>query len=166
MKSSSTTVPVMATVKYHPDEWKDVKRMKFLMTDFRSRDANPEGYDDKMSFWIKSILKWSSSQPSVTEFSLKSISDSFEKDGQAPSVGLLRTVLGTMMAKNQVMRRSQYKEMLMKSCNEGWVSWGIDLATKPISWGINTLIGSSSSLVSIDQSSLQLDDVLSQPRID
>lgn len=154
----------MATVKYHPDEWKDGKRMKYLMTDFRSRDANPEGYDDKMSFWKRSILKWSSSHPSVAEFSLKSVCDSFEKDGQAPSVGLLRTVLGVMVARNEVMKRDQYKEMLMKSCNEGWVSWGMGLAVRPISWGINTLIGSS-SLAPTDQSSLHPDDILINPEV-
>lgn len=134
----------MVTVKSHPDEWKDVKRMKFLMTDFRSRDANPEGYDDKMSFWIKTLSKWSSS-PQAAEFNLKSIRDSFEKDGHMPSTGLLQTVMSKMMSSNQVMKRDVYKESLLKSMTEGWVSWGVTLATKPISWGLTTLIGSTSS---------------------
>ena len=158
---STNSLPKMAVVKAHPDEWKDLKRMKFLMTDFRARDANPEGYDDKMSFWIKNLLKWSN-QAQTTEFSVKSIRESFEKDGHTPSVGLLNTVIGSMMANNQIVRLEVYKEMLTKSMAEGWVSWGVSLATKPISWGLSTLIGSSplaaSPLPNVDQ-----DEVLINP---
>ena len=66
-----------------------------------------------------------------------------------------------MMARNQVMKRTQYTEMLMKSCNEGWISWRMALATKSIFWGINTLIGSYSSLASIDIP--QIDGILISP---
>lgn len=60
------------------------------------------------------------------------------------------------------MKRTQYKEMLMKPFNEEWISWRMALATKSISCGINTLIGSSSSLALIDIP--QIDSILVSPK--
>lgn len=157
MEKSPSTTPKI--VKAHPEEWKDVKRMKFLMTDFRPRDANPEGYDDKMSFWVKTLQKWSY-QVDATEFSLKSIRDSFEKDGHSPSISLLKTVVGSMLTNNQVMKRDVYKEKLNRSMTEGWISWGFTLATKPLSWGLSPLIGSSSSPSAPAANLGDLDEVL------
>lgn len=124
------------TPKMEPEEWKNLKRRNFLMAEFRPRDANPEGYDDKLNFWIRNINKWSN-HPSTVEFTVKNIQDSFESEGRVPESNCVKRVLSHMMTKGLVMRREDYFQRIQTKLrqNSSWVSWGLTQATKPLSYG-------------------------------
>lgn len=38
-----------------PEDWKDDVRMSFLFATFRERSVNPEGWDEKLKFWINFV---------------------------------------------------------------------------------------------------------------
>ena len=155
--------------KISPDEFKDAKKRSFLMREFRPRDANPEGYDDKLNFWIRSINKWSFSSglSSSVDFNVKQIREAFESDGQVPESSVIKLALYHMMSKGLIVKREDYVQSLRQKIknNSSWVSWGLSHATKPISWGWSIVYGSSSevpvetsdSLVSIDDAFINMD---------
>lgn len=130
-----------------PDEWNDPKRAKFLMSEFRSRAANPEGYDAKLAFWTRHITAWSSAS-SVPCFSIADVRQSFARDGVQPDVACIKRVLSHMLITDQIRPRRQVEQML--SQRVGWSRWsvvsrGLGLVTKPLSWGWSYLTSSHGS---------------------
>lgn len=122
-----------------PEEWQDAKRAAFLMKEFRPREANPEGYDDKMSFWVRNILRWSSQDNVV--MTPASVREAFVREGIPPDNSCIKHVLNHMMREGKLVKKSLFQQELKtrQSSRSSWVSWGVSLATKPLSWGVSYL---------------------------
>lgn len=122
-----------------PEEWKDPKRAAFLSSDFRPREVNPDGYDNKVAFWVRNILRYSSQERCV--FTTRAFREVFVRDGSLPTSSCISTVIATLLQSDKVKLRSQLQSELITRMNKSWLSTGYNL----ISWTVSTLIGSSSS---------------------
>ncbi|CAN7984306.1 unnamed protein product [Ixodes hexagonus] len=106
--------------------WKDDVRMRALFSEFRAKEANPEGWQDKMDFWVSLILQWSreTRTPVFSAFDMASV---FERNRAQPAC--LHTVLAHMKRTGDLAAASEY------FANDGWVKWGFDvLVKKPLNW--------------------------------
>lgn len=123
--------------KYLPEEWKDVKTMAFLFREFKPKDANPEGWETKLRFWISSVKRWSKVTNSV-EFSVRDVQEAFRKEDSFPEMSCIKLVLSNMLRKGDLIAASDFVANCHQS-GSGWVSWGVNLAAKPLSWGWSML---------------------------
>ncbi|KAL3201332.1 hypothetical protein MRX96_042934 [Rhipicephalus microplus] len=73
--------------------WKDDVRMRALFAEFRPKELNPEGWQDKMDFWVSLILQWSR-ETRTPVFSASDVAIAFERKRSQPAC--LRTVLSHM----------------------------------------------------------------------
>lgn len=100
-----------------------------LTAPFRTRSANPDGFDSKMKLWISAIEDWAVSNLRLT-FSLRDIHKTFiSESGVRPDKESIRLVLSEMKRRNLVapftsMKPSQFWTP-SSSLSEGWVSWGV-----------------------------------------
>lgn len=106
--------------------WKDDVRMRVLFSEFRPKDANPEGWQDKMDFWVSLILQWSRETRSPV-FSAYDLGPVFERKRSHPAC--LQTVLAHMKRSGDLSTVHEH------FANDGWVKWGFDvLVKKPLTW--------------------------------
>lgn len=109
-----------------PGCWKDDVRMRALFSEFRSKEANPEGWQDKMDFWVSLTLQWSR-ETRTPVFSAADIGFAFERNRAQPAC--LSTVLAHMKRTGDLTAAGEY------FANDGWVKWGFDvLVKKPLNW--------------------------------
>lgn len=124
-----------------------------LTAPFRSRSANPDGFDSKMKLWIGAIEDWTVSNRRLT-FSIKEIHKTFISDsGVRPDKESIRLVLSEMKRRNLVSTLSSLKTsklwtssdpLLDESFNDpkSWVSWGVKkLVYDPASWALASITG-------------------------
>lgn len=123
-----------------------------LTAPFRSRSANPDGFDSKMKLWIVAIEDWTVSNRRLT-FSLREIHRTFVSDsGVRPDKESIRLVLSEMKRRNLVANLSSLKtskfwtssDPLLESYGDpkSWVSWGVKkLVYDPASWALSTIAG-------------------------
>lgn len=106
--------------------WKDDVRMRALFSEFRAKEANPEGWQDKMDFWVSLILQWSR-ETRTPVFSAFDVGSAFERNRAQPAC--LNTVLAHMKRSGDLSAAGEY------FANDGWVNWGFDvLVKKPLNW--------------------------------
>lgn len=106
--------------------WKDDVRMRALFAEFRAKEANPEGWQDKMDFWVSLILQWSR-ETRTPVFSAGDIAVAFERKRNQPAC--LKTVLSHMKKSGDLINSKDY------FTSEGWVKWGFDtLVKRPLTW--------------------------------
>ena len=129
-----------------PYKWKDAKRAAFLLSDLRPRDANPDGYDDKVNFWSRSILSWSASDGRCV-FTLRAVREAFANNASLPSLSCLQTVTGTLLGQRKLKIRSELESDLTARVRNSWVAAGINL----VSWGLSALSGSPSTPVQVGE---------------
>lgn len=116
--------------------------MAFMFREFRAREANPEGWDIKMRQWTQLIEKWSA-QSGVSEFTINDVRNAFRTNDQVPDAKCIKLVLSNMHRKGHLLNQNEFKTRCSQKTNkDGWLSWGLSTAAKPISWGIS-MLGSS-----------------------
>lgn len=144
---------------YLPDIWDNSKRMSVLFCEFRSREANPEGWDSKMKFWINAINEWTEKTQSVC-FTLEELRDAFERNGSRPQIKSLQLVLSEMQRRQVVFSRENFPRCL-QSNQSSWVSWGFkNFVVRPLSWSYSMLSGSEESVSEEINESIQSDTKL------
>lgn len=122
--------------------------MGALFSEFRPKDANPEGWQDKMDFWVSLILQWSRDTETPV-FSAFDLATAFERKRCQPAC--LQTVLAYMKKSGDLVSAQEH------FATDGWVKWGFDiLVKKPLSWmwswsaGGEPLTTLSEELVNVD----------------
>lgn len=121
---------------------------------FRSRSANPDGFDRKMELWIAAIEEWTVTNKKLT-LALKDIHQTFVADnGIRPDKECLRLVLSEMKRRSKIVPLTTLKASNVWSSNssfhvpvldsyidpKGWLSWSVKkLVYQPASWAISTL---------------------------
>lgn len=132
------------TPKYHMPQ--------ALTAPFRSRSANPDGFDSKMKSWIAAIEDWTVSKRRLT-FTLREIHKTFISDSRIrPDKESIRLVLSEMKRRNLLsplgsLKSSKFwtsSDPLLESYADpkSWVSWGVrKFVYDPASWALSTITG-------------------------
>uniref|UniRef100_G3MT65 CHMP7 winged helix domain-containing protein n=2 Tax=Amblyomma TaxID=6942 RepID=G3MT65_AMBMU len=129
--------------------WKDDVRMRALFAEFRPKEANPEGWQDKMDFWVSLILQWSR-ETRTPVFSASDVAVAFERKRSQPAC--LRTVLSHMKKSGDLINSKDY------FTSEGWVKWGFDtLVKRPLTWMWTWGSGSGEADTEIDEMLVNVD---------
>lgn len=127
--------------KYLPNFWDDNRRMKVLFEDFRSREANPENWDSKMTFWKKAIAEWCKSEDKF-KFTISEFQQAYTKDDldiKIPSAKTIKLAISDMIRRDQDVTTFEAIEEELKSKldSQGWTQWGVSLLTKPLKWTVS-----------------------------
>ena len=107
---------------YLPEIWTDSKRLSVLFTEFRSREANPEGWDSKMMFWINSINRWSKERL-VIKFNIEKIRSAFERNSTLPQVKCIQLVLSEMKRRKLIVSKEEFFKEIDNCQNQSWAKW-------------------------------------------
>lgn len=94
----------------YPTDWDDDERMAFLFRDFRPREANPLGYDEKMLFWKKLVTSFTGQRREAI-FNVQSLTESFTRKNSQP-VCLMRVI--------EALRQDG---VIVPRKPAGWMSW-------------------------------------------
>lgn len=120
---------------------------------FRSRSANPDGFNSKMKYWIGAIEEWSLINKKLI-FSLIDIHDEFVSSDMKlrPNKECIRLVLSEMKRKSKIIPLSCLKSSSLWSPQtsssivesfidpNGWVGWGMNkLVITPAMWALSTV---------------------------
>lgn len=119
---------------------------------FRSRSANPEGFDSKMKLWINAIEEWAVLNKKLT-LSLKDIHQTFiSETGIHPDKECIRLVLSEMKRKSRLVPLSTLKTSAFWLSTtslplldnlidpKGWLNWSVKkLVYNPASWAISAI---------------------------
>lgn len=120
---------------------------------FRSRSANPEGFDSKMKLWITAIEEWAVLRRRLT-LSLKDIHETFISDsGIHPDKECIRLVLSEMKRRSRLVPLNSLKNSNFWTSSaswpfldnfidpKGWLSWGVKtLVYTPASWAMSAMV--------------------------
>ncbi|OQV13465.1 putative Charged multivesicular body protein 7 [Hypsibius exemplaris] len=138
MDEPSATGKSGARASYLPAAWEDDTRMNALFTEFRARNANTAGYDNKMKFWVDVIDACVVGEDMVT-FSAAELREKLQRKGKKPHC--IPAVLEEMHRSKKFITMDQF----FAASQESWVAWGFDsLVKKPFSFTTGLLFGSSS----------------------
>lgn len=114
------------------------------MAPFRAREANPEGWDLKMNFWVNCINKWSLHSRNVV-FTAEDVTKAFERGSKRPDVQCIQLVLSHMKRNKNVITLDEFKAMT-DSSNKSWINWGLNtFVVKPFSLGLSFVSSVSGS---------------------
>lgn len=120
---------------------------------FRSRSANPDGFDSKMKLWILAIDEWAVSNKKLT-LSLEEIHKTFISDaGVRPDKECIRLVFSEMKRRSQLVLLKTLKTSSFWTSSrssplldnfidpKGWFGWGMKkLVVDPASWAVSTIV--------------------------
>lgn len=133
---------------YLPEIWTDSKRLSVLFTEFRSREANPEGWDSKMMFWINSINRWSKERL-VIKFNIEKIRSAFERNSTLPQVKCIQLVLSEMKRRKLIVSKEEFFKEIDNCQNQSWAKWGLNmLVYKPFSMVSSILVSDNDDSIS------------------
>lgn len=101
----------MAKLKpYYPEEWKNNERMNVLFSPFReTRDINPHGWDDKLSFW-KDMIREESVYSRSLIINPKTWPDRFKRKDATPVC--LGKVIQELHRYTNALSRNNFKTMI------------------------------------------------------
>ncbi|CAG7664874.1 unnamed protein product [Allacma fusca] len=97
----------------------NLDRINALFSPFRSRGLNPEHYDQKLKFWLKSIDEFSSVEKRMV-FSVKDLEAAFKVQGRVSACFL--DVMEHLRRTQTVVTETEYLQALQT--HSTWLSWG------------------------------------------
>lgn len=125
---------------------------------FRSRSANPDGFDSKMKLWIQAIEEWTVINRkliiSVTDIHQRFVSDA----GIRPDKECVRLVMSEMKRRTRAVPLTALKKSRLWSSPshssahihpiidsyidpKGWLGWGVkNFVYNPASWAVSALM--------------------------
>ncbi len=123
----------------YPQEWADRDRMNYLLAPFPPSDQALAQNNPKYSFWSSFILSSSKELRTliITEADLQ---ERFKWNGHKSPKCLDKT-LEEMERTGQL---AKVDEFCGAGNQEGWVSWGVGLFKKPVSWAVGSYFSGSS----------------------
>lgn len=115
-----------------------------LFAPFRTRSANPAGFDSKMKIWIHSIEEWASGRLTLN---LEMIHQSFVSEtGVRPDRECIRLVFSEMKRKSKLIPLKLLKNSINQRATnnyldnivnpQGWIGWSVKKLT---SWVASTI---------------------------
>lgn len=140
---------------------------------FRSRSANPEGFDSKMKLWINAVEEYSVLNKKLI-ISLKDIHQTFVSDtGVHPDKECIRLVLSEMKRRARLVPLATLKTSTFWSSSrttplidnfidpKGWLGWGVKkLVYDPASWALSNLIVSGQDQAYSDLTDMSIQDTM------
>lgn len=143
-----------------------------LFAPFRSRSANPDGFDSKMKMWISAIEEWSIINKKLT-LSLKDIHQIFVSDaGIRPDKECIRLVFSEMKRRSRLLPLNTLKATKFWSAArsqplidslidpKGWLGWGVkNFVYNPASWALSALTTSDEQCYS-DLTDMSITDTM------
>lgn len=144
-----------------------------LFAPFRSRSANPDGFDSKMRLWINSIEEWTILNKKLT-VCLKDIHQTFISDnGIRPDKECIRLVLSEMKRESRLIPLSSLKTSNIWSTSSStslmldsfidpktWLGWGVKkLVFDPATWAVSTLTNGQDQTYS-DLTDMSINDTM------
>lgn len=142
-----------------------------LFAPFRSRSANPDGFDSKMRLWINSIEEWAILNKKLI-FCLEDIHQTFISDnGIRPDKECIRLVLSEMKRESRLVplnslrtsniwATSTTRSLMLDSLIDPktWLGWGVKkLVFDPATWAVSTLTNGNDPTYS-DLTDLSIND--------
>lgn len=129
----------------YPPEWSDKQRMNYLLAPITSsKMISPS--DPKITFW-STLIKTSSRElqrPMFTEIELQA-RFKWNKENQITSPSCLSAVICSMESAGEITRMSEIRQSVRRE-NIGWVSWGVGMISKPVSWALKNYLSSQSNV--------------------
>lgn len=122
-----------AKENYFPSEWQDDDRMNFMFSAFpEHRHVNPKHWDSKLQFWRKLILESCDHHDELC-VDFKTLRQRFSRNGLFP-LGL-----GTVLT--EMLKAGDFESFddVANSSNNGWISWGFDIAKRTATWTVGNL---------------------------
>lgn len=121
-------------LRHMPDSWQDDAKMNALFAPFRKRETNPQGWDSKMSFWIKNIDEWCT-ENDICIFTIVEIQQAFSRNGRKPQC--ISTVVNEMLRSGMVKLMSDFMRVPQQ---QTWTTWIVSsFVTSPLIWSFNKL---------------------------
>lgn len=123
---------------------------------FRSRSANPDGFDAKMKLWMNAIEEWMVRDKRLT-LSLNNIHQTFISDnGIRPDKECLRLVISEMKRQSRLVPMKTLRTSSIWSSSQSqanymdnlidpstWLGWGVKkFVYNPAAWALSSLTGS------------------------
>lgn len=138
---------------------------------FRSRSANPDGFDSKMKLWIAAVEEWAVLNKKLS-ISLKDIHQTFVSDsGIRPDKECVRLVFSEMRRQSRLVEYKSLRTSRLWSSDQeshnivdryinpkGWLGWSVKtLVVNPASWILSTVSSGQDHLYS-DLTDLSITD--------
>lgn len=138
-------------LKHMPECWQDDAKMNALFAPFRKRETNPQGWDSKMSFWIKNIDSWCLENDKCL-FTIDEVQQAFSRNRRRPQCIL--TVVDEMLRNGMVKLLSDF---MCTPQQHTWASWALSSFVKsPLIWSFNKL---KESLISSSENTVEAEYV-------
>ncbi|XP_055334678.1 charged multivesicular body protein 7-like [Paramacrobiotus metropolitanus] len=126
--------PAEVPSNYLPEIWKDETRMNVLFTDFRPREVNPAAYDSKMKFWTDVVNRCVEAE-NLISFTASDVREKLQRKGRRPQ-GIAK-VLEEMHREKRFVTLDEF----FSTAQDSWVSWGFEMAKKPLWWSAGMVLG-------------------------
>lgn len=126
--------------KYIPDLYDKQSKVQFFYNEFKRRDANPEGFDNKMKNWFTSINKYCEDEDQFL-INLSELRNQFEHLSCKPHTNCLKLVLTNMIKERKLLPIDEFKKEFLNNQNSGWVNWGFNSVKKTIGWFSSNVTG-------------------------
>ena len=124
----------------YPPEWEDRERMHYLLAPIPP-NKSLSSHDSKITFWA-SLIKSSSQELQRPIFTERELQTRF-KWNQFTSPSCLSSVISSMESTGEVVKMAEIRQSVQQ--NVGWVSWGVGMIKKPMSWALRNYLSSSAS---------------------
>ena len=121
----------------YPPEWGDRERMNYLLAPIPP-NKSLSSHDSKITFWA-SFIKSSSQELKKPVFTERELQARF-KWNQFTSPGCLSSVISSMESAGEVIKMTEIRQSVQQ--NVGWVSWGVGMIKKPMSWALKNYLSS------------------------
>uniref|UniRef100_A0A6G1S6W6 Charged multivesicular body protein 7 n=1 Tax=Aceria tosichella TaxID=561515 RepID=A0A6G1S6W6_9ACAR len=139
---------------------------------FRSRSANPDGFDSKMKLWISAIEEWAVAHKKVT-VTINDIHQKFVSDsGIRPDKECIRLVMSEMKRRSRIvplnsLRGSKFwsntsSQTLIDNYIDpkGWLGWSVKkLVYTPATWAVSAFINTGDQCYS-DLTDMSITDTM------
>ena len=130
----------------YPPEWEDRERMHYLLAPIPPNKP-PTSHGPKITFWA-SLIKSSSQELQRPVFTERELQARF-KWNDFTSPNCLSSVISSMESTGEIIKMSEIRQSVDQ--NVGWVSWGVGMIKKPVSWALKSYLSPSASTNNIDE---------------
>ena len=121
----------------YPQEWADRNRMNYLLAPFPPSEERLAENNPKFSFWSSFILL-SSRELNTLVITEAALQERLKWNGHT-SPKCLGMVLEEMERTGQLVKLADFH----RSSQESWLSWGVGLVKKPVSWAVGSYFSGS-----------------------
>jgi hypothetical protein len=112
-------------------------KVTFFFHDFKSREANPEGFDSKMKNWMH-VLEEHVLDRKDPLISIDDLRKQLDTQGMKPTVNCVRLVLTNLLRQEEIVAESQFQQKFSikkGDVGDSWIGWGISGVRKIFTWG-------------------------------